>query len=141
MLPMIMRRSGRPMYWKSIFDDDFMPSFNSTGNHNLPAVNIRENDSNYFVELAVPGLRKDQIRIEVKDDLLTISSEIKNEKEVENEGFTRKEFNYSTFCRSFNLPEGTDSEKISANYKDGILSVSIPREEKKAELSREIKIS
>ncbi len=140
MLPTITRRNSSPFFWKSILDDDIFPSFNVPGNNNLPAVNIREEEKNYFVDLAVPGLSKDDIKIDVKDDLLTISSEQKNENQSNGEGFTRREFSYSSFCRSFHLPEGTDAARIEASYKDGILSVTIPREEKKAELSRQIKI-
>jgi HSP20 family protein len=142
MLPMITRRSYKPLTLSDFFNEDFFPTFNRN-NGSLPAVNIREDNQAFYLELAVPGMDKKDLRIEVKDDVLTISSEQKDEKQQEFEGYKRKEFSYSSFCRSFYLPEDVNGEKIGANYKDGILSVEIPKleEEKKKEKIREISIS
>jgi HSP20 family protein len=141
MLPMITRRSYKPFLWSSLFDDDFFPVM-SQRNTSMPAVNIREDEKRFVLDLAVPGIDKKDLKIEIHEDVLTISSENKNEKEETQDGFKRREFSYSSFCRSFYLPENVNKEKIAANYKDGILTVEIPKEEEeKAKLSREVKIS
>jgi HSP20 family protein len=140
MLPSITRKSFRP-FWPNLFDDDFFSSVPSRTN-SMPAVNIREDEKNYFLELAVPGIEKNDIKIDINEDVLTISSERKNEMEENKEGYTRKEFSYSSFVRSFYIPENVNPDSIQANYKEGILTVSLPKmEEDKKKLSREIKIS
>ena len=139
MLPSITRRSFRPFL--NLFDDEFFstPSMRSSS---MPAVNIREDEKNFVLELAAPGIDKKDIKIDVNEDVLTISSEQKNESEENREGYTRKEFSFNSFVRSFYIPENVDKDHISANYKDGILSVSFPKhEEDKKKISREIKIS
>jgi HSP20 family protein len=142
MLPMITRRNYKPLTLSDFLNEDFFPTFNrNTGS--LPAVNIREDEKAFYLELAVPGMDKKDLHIEVKDDVLTISSEHKEEKQEELEGYKRREFSYSSFCRSYYLPEDVNGDKIGANYKDGILNVEIPRleEEKKKEKVRSISIS
>ena len=142
MLPVITRRNYKPLTLSDFFNEDFFPTFNrNTGS--LPAVNIREDEKAFFLELAVPGMDKKDLRIEVKDDVLTISSEHKEERQEDLEGYKRREFSYSSFCRSFYLPEDVNGEKIGATYKDGILNVEIPKleEEKKKERIRSISIS
>src|ERR1035437_2248521 len=132
MLPTITRRSFRPFYMPNIFDDDFFPVL-SNRTSSMPAVNIREDDKNYVLDLAIPGIEK-------KD--LTISSEKKNESEESKDGYKRKEFSYSAFCRSFYIPENVNREKIEANYKDGILSVALPKqEEEKNKITKKIEIA
>ena len=141
MLPMITRRSYKPFLWSSLFDDDFLPVV-SQMNTSMPAVNIKEDEQRFLLDLAVPGINKKDLKIEIHEDVLTISSENKNEKEDTRNGFKRREFSYSSFCRSFYLPENANSDKISASYKDGILTIELPKqEEEKAKLSREVKIS
>lgn len=142
MLPMITRRSYKPLTLSDFFNEDFFPTF-SRNTSSLPAVNIKEDNKAFYLELAVPGMDKKDLRIEVKDDVLTVSSGHTEEKEQDYEGYKRKEFSYSSFCRSFYLPEDVNSEKIVAVYKDGILNVEIPKleEEKKKEKIREINIS
>lgn len=142
MLPMITRRGYKPLTLQDFFNEDIFPTFSRTTT-NLPAVNIREDGRAFYLELAVPGMDKKDLHLEVKDDVLTISSEHKEEKQQENDGYKRKEFSYSSFCRSFYLPEDVNSENISASYKDGILNVEIPKleEERKKQKSREVKIS
>jgi HSP20 family protein len=141
MLPTITRRSFRPFYMPNLFDDDFFSvSKNSTSS--LPAVNIREDEKNYVLELAVPGLDKKDLKIDINEDVLTVSSETKNENEVSRDGYKRKEFSYSSFSRSFYIPENVNRDNIEANYKDGILKVEFPKqEEEKTKITREIKIS
>ncbi|HUW93260.1 MAG TPA: Hsp20/alpha crystallin family protein [Bacteroidales bacterium] len=139
---MINRRGYKPLTFQDFFNEDLFPAFTRTGS-NLPAVNIREDDKAFYLELAVPGMDKKDLHIEVKDDVLTISSEHQEEKNQEQDGYKRKEFSYSSFCRSFYLPEDVNSETIGASCKDGILNVEIPKleEEKKKEKICEVKIS
>jgi len=141
MLPTITRKSFRPFYMSNLFDDDFFPAFQSRSN-SMPAVNIRENDKSYILDLAVPGMDKKDLKIDINEDVLTISSESKHETEENKDGYKRKEFSYSSFCRSFYIPENVSRDKIEANYKDGILSVGLPKqEEEKSRVSRQINIS
>ncbi len=142
MLPMITRRNYKPLTLSDFFNEDFFPSY-ARNTSSLPAVNIREDEKAFYLELAVPGMDKKDLRIEVKDDVLTISAEQKEDKQEDLEGFRRREFSYSSFCRSFYLPEDVNGEKIGANYKDGILNVEIPKlsEDKKREKIRSISIS
>ena len=141
MLPTITKRSFRPFYMPGIFDDDFFPVL-SNRTSSMPSVNIREDEKNYILELAVPGIDKKDLKIDINEDVLTISSETKNESEENKDGYKRKEFSYSSFCRSFYIPENVNRNIIEANYKDGILSVSLPKqEEEKNKITRQIKIS
>jgi HSP20 family protein len=140
MLPTITRKTFRP-FFPSLFDDDFFP-VNTSRPNSLPAVNIREDDKNYFLDLAVPGMDKKDLKIDINEDVLTISSESKTENEEKQEGYTRKEFSYSSFVRSFYIPENVNRDSIQANYKEGILTVSFPKhEEDKKKITREVKIS
>jgi HSP20 family protein len=141
MLPTITRRSFRPFYMSNLFDDDFLPGVQNR-NSSMPAVNIKEDEKRYSLELAVPGIDKKNLKIDMNEDVLTISSESKNETEENRDGYKRKEFSYSSFCRSFYIPENVNRDKIEANYKDGILTVGLPKqEEEKSKISRQINIS
>ena len=114
----------------------------SATNTTLPSVNIKESNEDFEVEVAAPGLNRDDFKIEVEHGLLRISSE----KEVSNETadgqhFTQREFSYQSFCRSFTLPNSADSDKIGAKYENGILKISIPKkEEAKPRPPRKIEI-
>ena len=108
----------------------------------MPAVNIREDEKKFILDLAIPGIDKKDLKIDIAEDVITISSESKEEKEEKSEDFRRKEFSYQSFCRSFYLPDNVNKDKIEANYKDGILTVMLPKEvEEKAKISRQVKIS
>ena len=121
-------------------DDEMTPTMNRW--NRMPAVNIREDDYNYHLELAAPGLKKDDFKITLDNNLLTIETEMKDEKEVNKQNYSRKEFNYHAFRRSFTLPESADNEKIDAKYKDGVLNLMIPKkEESRVKPQRTIKIS
>jgi len=141
MLPMISKRGYKPLTFQDFFNEDFFPTFTRSAN-NLPAVNIREDEKAFYLELAVPGMDKKDLKIDLKDDVLTISSEHKEEKEDNGDGYKRREFSYNSFCRSFYLPENIDADKIDAGYKDGILEISIPKKEEEKKIkSREVTIS
>jgi HSP20 family protein len=141
MLPTITRRSFRPFFVPNLFDDDFFPML-SNRTSSMPSVNIREDEKNYILDLAIPGINKNDLKIDINEDVLTVSSESKEEKEENKDGYKRKEFSYSSFCRSFYVPENVNRDKIEANYKDGVLSVSLPKQEvEKNKITRQIEIS
>lgn len=123
------------------FGTEFMSNFN-TG-MTLPAVNVLDTANDYLVKMAVPGLKKSDFNISVDNLLLSISAEVKSEYEnVDNENYTRREFGYSSFKRTFTLPESVETDKISAKYDDGILKVTLPkREEAKKKPLKNIKVS
>lgn len=96
---------------------------------NVPAVNITENENEYLVSLAAPGLKKEDLKIDVNANMLTISSEKQESKEEKDKKFTRKEYNYSSFSRSFTLPDEINKDNIEARYEDGVLHITLPRKE------------
>lgn len=98
---------------------------------NLPSVNLKETDTQIEVELAAPGMKREDFKVEIDNDMLMISSEKEEEKEEvrKKENFIRKEFNYQSFSRTFTLPETANENKIEANYKDGILHVIIGKKD------------
>ncbi|OQY11231.1 MAG: heat-shock protein [Desulfobacteraceae bacterium 4572_19] len=113
-------------------------------NSTLPAVNVRENDNEYYIDVAAPGLKKGDFNVSYDNGRLSISSEQKAEhEEKDGEKVTRREFSYQAFQRSFSVPENTvNADKIVAKYDNGILHVTLPkREEAKPKPAREIKIS
>lgn len=122
-----------PTLFDRFFDNDLFDWSNknfSLTNTTLPSVNILEDDNSYEVEMAAPSLNKDDFKIELNNDVLTISSEKKNENETkEGQRYTRKEFSYQSFSRSFTLPDSVDNDKIKAKYENGVLRVIIPKRE------------
>src|SRR5690606_7550388 len=120
----------------SMFDDFFRPWnewFDNGGfmsrTLSMPAVNISEAKDSYLVSLAVPGMKKDDFKVDVEGIMLTISSEKSETKEASAEKCTRKEYNYSSFSRSFTIPDDVEIEKIDARYQDGVLKLTLPRKE------------
>jgi HSP20 family protein len=108
----------------------------------MPAVNISENEDGFMLEMAAPGLKKSDFTINLDNNVLTISSEKQEEQEDSKQNYSCKEFNFSSFSRSFTLPKSIDFDKIKADYKDGILKVSLPkREDAKVALNRQIEIA
>ena len=108
----------------------------------LPRVNITESDEDFRVEMAAPGMKREDFHVELNNDTLVISSEISDTKEEDNASYTRKEFNYESFKRSFHLPNTVEGDKIEAKYQDGLLRLVIPKkEEAKRKPARTIKIS
>ena len=128
--------------WTNLFDwseRDYLGM-----NMTLPAVNIKETGDAFYVEMAAPGMKKEDFDIELENNILTIKSEMKSEDELrEGEKYTRREFSYQSFQRTFNLNKKiVDDAKINARYSDGILSIVLPKkEEAKDKPARRIKIS
>lgn len=103
------------------FDADWMKK------QSMPAVNVKESDKDFEIEVAAPGLTKKDFKVNVENQVLTISSEKEEEKEQKEKNYTRKEFSYSSFSRSFTLPENVNEEDVKASYQDGILKLSVPK--------------
>lgn len=119
----------------TVFSENYQTGFSS------PKVNIRESKDDYFVDMAVPGMKKEDFTIDLDNDVLNISSENKVDNETTEENFTRREFGYASFKRTFTLPDSIDEGKIKAKYEDGILSIQLPkREEAKPKPARTIEI-
>jgi HSP20 family protein len=126
------------------FDADrfFDSSIPSTLAATLPAVNIRENGNEFSLEVAAPGLKKDDFKINVENGTLTISAEKEEKKEEKDEKFTRREYSFNSFTRSFTLPQTVKSDDIKARYEDGVLKLSVPKkEEVKKIAAKEIRVS
>lgn len=135
-----------PSLFDRFFEGDLFDWTNrnfSDTNTTLPSVNIKENDDAFEVEMAAPGLEKKDFSIELNNNTLTISSEKKVENETkEGEQYTKREFSYQSFSRSFTLPNTAESDKIAAKYDNGILKVNIPKkEEAKPKPAKRIAIS
>jgi HSP20 family protein len=111
------------------FDDDRFFNSSLMSGRSIPAVNVKENEKNFEVELATPGYDKQDFKIDIDNGLLTISAERKEEQEKKEDHYTRREFGYSSFSRSFNLPVNTNEEAINARYEDGVLKLTIPKRE------------
>ena len=143
MIPMLRNTRFLPSFTDDFFGKDFLADFFDSSTHkSIPEVNVKENKDEFKIEVAAPGLAKNDFKIDINNNVLTISSEREVKNVDENEKFIRREFSYSSFQRSFSLPETVNQDKISANHKDGILTISIPkREEAKEKPKREIKIS
>ncbi|MBL8001110.1 MAG: Hsp20/alpha crystallin family protein [Flavobacteriales bacterium] len=106
----------------------------------MPSVNITERAEDYKLEMLAPGYERQDLKMNVEDEVLTISAEHKSEQSKENERYTRREFSRSSFSRSFRLPEGTQHDAIKAEYTNGVLSVIIPKVAPRKPSVREIQI-
>jgi HSP20 family protein len=111
-----------------VFKPDWFGGMENFGN-TFPAVNIRENERDFELEIAVPGKKKEDFNIEVDNNVLTVSLEDKKEDEVKEDNYTRREFSFSSFKRAFTLPETVNEEKINASYTGGILRFTLPKKE------------
>jgi HSP20 family protein len=140
--------SGLPTFSR-MFDDFFKTEFPVWSHNNfaaegttLPAVNIKETDKEFDLELAAPGMKKDDFKVGVEDDVLTISAEKEVSKEEKEDQYSRKEFSYTSFMRRFNLPDTVESDKVSAKYRDGVLYITLPKKpEAQPKPAKTIKIS
>ena len=144
---LVLRNTNQvPSLFDRFFDGDMFDWSNrnfSNTNTTIPSVNIKENADAFMVEVAAPGFEKGDFKIELNLNTHSISSEKKVENETrEGEVFTKREFSYQSFSRSFTLPQIADGDRIEANYQNGILTVLIPkREEAKPKPARMIEIN
>ncbi len=135
-----------PSFWDNFFSKELgdwgSSNFSSTDT-TLPAVNVKEDEETFLIEVAAPGMSKNDFKVDLENNMLTISSEKEAEKQEEEKGrYTRREFSYLSFRRSFTVPETlVDRDKITARYNEGILRVTLPKkEEVKPKPAREISI-
>ena len=122
---------------ESIFDSKW-PNVNTS----LPSVNISEDDKCFCVDVVAPGFKKEDFKVNIDDDILTISAETKTENgdENKNKQYSRREYSYSSFTRSFRLPENAKDDKVAASYKDGILKLDIPKTENPVKAKKEVQV-
>ncbi len=127
----------------NLFLENQLDSLNNYETFSIPAINIIENLPNFVVELAAPGLHKEDFTIEVEEDTLKIASKkVEEKKEESNDSrFRKREFDYKSFERSFKLPENIQIEDIQANYENGVLRVTLPKMEEKKVLKKMVEIS
>ncbi|SDQ65037.1 HSP20 family protein [Chryseobacterium soldanellicola] len=138
-MSIVKRNNGSllPANPRTLFDDFFSRELFNWGNNNysstlttLPSVNIKENPDNFEVEVAVPGMEKQDFQITLEGNILTISSSKKNQAEEKEDNYTRREFSYQSFKRSFELAKNVvDEEHIEAKYENGVLKLMIPKSE------------
>ncbi|WP_138479474.1 Hsp20/alpha crystallin family protein [Dyadobacter bucti] len=130
-------------YLNGFFGKDLFHEFNTPAfSGSVPAVNVVESTEGFRIELAAPGLQKSDFKLNLEKNQLTISAQKEQKNEENNEKYTRKEFKYTSFQRTFTLPNSVDGDKIEANYAEGILYVALPkREEAKEKPAREIEIA
>lgn len=140
--------SSIPSLLNDFFTEDWLDSSLAnwrTAGTTLPAVNVKETNDDFSIEVAAPGLKRDDFKVELDNNVLTISSEMQNQREETDKTgkYTRREFSYQSFQRSFSLPENkVDGGKIVAKYTDGILNVTVPKkEEAKVKPARQISVS
>ena len=130
-----------PSNWMEDFfaDNYFKPAVNGIS---IPAVNISENKTAYKLNVSAPGFKKEDFKLEVENGYLVISAETKEEKEDKDEKYTRQEYSYNSFSRSFSLPEQIKEEDIAAQYEDGLLKVTIPKlkVEETAKMTKQIAV-
>ncbi len=130
----LVKWTNRPLVplVNSVFDDFFSNNQDwrlPIERSNTPAANVAETESDFTIELAVPGKQKEDFKIEIDSNVIAISSEEESSTETEEKNYTRKEYSYQSFCRSFTLPENANAENISAEYAEGVLKVVIPKNE------------
>lgn len=129
-------------YFNNVFDSLFSDALNKNyGVNKVPNVNIYEGEHEYKIELAAPGLTKEDFKIDLKKDNLSVWAEKKAEEGTIEKDYSRKEFEYSSFARSFVLPEGVDTDKISAEYLNGILTITIGKKDEAKLTHKEIIVS
>jgi len=142
MLPILKSKSFFPSIVDEFFGKDYLPNlFEFQTGINMPSVNIIEGKDDFRIEVAAPGLEKGDFKINLENNVLTISSEKEQKREEKDERYMRREFSYTSFNRSFSLPQTVDADKISASHNNGILAISIPkREEAKVKPAKQIEI-
>ncbi len=150
MTALLKRESLLPTWTNDLFDTGRFLSpqlFNFDSDrfdfaNRVPSVNITENEKEFKIEMAAPGLERKDFKVEVEDGMLCISSEKKEESKEEKKNYTRREYSYNSFSRSFTLPDNSSPDKINAKYENGVLHISLPKKEVTvSKPAKEIKVS
>lgn len=130
--------------WSNFLDLEnfFSPDWLGRPRNVFPAVNVSENDKQYNVDIVAPGFKKEDFKVNVEDDTLTISAETKQESNEEDKEkqYSRREYSYSSFTRSFQLPDNAQDDQIGASYTDGVLKLIIPKSQQQVKASKEVRI-
>lgn len=131
-MTLVKFKNRYPSFLDEFFGGHIFDSNNNSSSigYSLPAVNVRESETNFEVEVAAPGMKKEDFKIELDNNILGISSERKEESTDEKEKYTRREFSYSSFRRTFTLPESVNENEIKAKYNEGVLRIEIPKKNK-----------
>ena len=140
MLPVMFKSNWFPTVFEDFLNNDFMPRANTTA----PAVNVREDEKAYTMEVAAPGIKKEFCRVSINDEgnlIIAIENKFEHKETEKKHRYLRREFSYSNYEQNYELPEDVDKENISAKVEDGILTVTLPRVQKEVKkLSRSINI-
>ena len=134
-------------FWDEPFNNFFKSGFpdlwSGGDTETIPSVNVIEESNQYVVEMAAPGLKRDDFSVKIENNVLTISceKEIENKPEKESKAYSRREYNYSYFSRSFTIPDNIKAEEIMAKYENGVLILNLPKKFDKKEISeKKIKV-
>ena len=129
---MLLARRNNEQTWlnnwfdDSFFDTDLMPRINATA----PAVNVRENEKSYIMDIAAPGLKKEFVRLDLDNDgnlNIAIENKLEHKQENKKEHYIRREFSYSNYQQAYTLPDDVDKDKISAKVENGVLEILLPK--------------
>ncbi|MFS2190153.1 Hsp20/alpha crystallin family protein [Mucilaginibacter sp. Mucisp84] len=137
-------KSHRVPSWKSMMENFWSPDRffdkTSSGGEFLPAVNIRETKNHYKLDVAVPGFKKNDFKIITEDGLLIISAETNKEEKEAIDSYTRKEFSFASFRRTFKLPDNVEEDGVNANYHNGLLEIELKKSGRNQAAKKEIKV-
>ena len=140
MMPMMRSNNWIPAVFNDLFDTDYLPKVNATA----PAINVKESDKAYTVELAAPGMKKEDFNVHINDEgnlVIKMEQKQENKEEDKNTRYLRREFSYSKFEQTLILPDDVKKEDISAKVENGVLTVGLPKMvEEKVKVSRQIEI-
>lgn len=126
----------------AFFDDFFTKDFENGWSNSMPAVNVKESENSFDIEVAVPGYKRDDFSVELNNDVLKISAKVENKQEEDKDNYTYRQFNYQSFERTFRLPENTvKADAIEAKYENGILQLHLPKVEEVKPVKKQIAIS
>ena len=142
-MTLVKKRTEFPVFgdvMTNLFEDRFFEPIKRSIVTHSPSVNIFENEVAFTIQLAVPGFKKENFEIDLKNNRLIVSAEIKEENQELKPNFTLREFNYSQFSRSFNLPKNADQSNIKAGYTDGILEIVIAKKEQEKLITTKIEV-
>jgi len=141
MLPVMFKNSWFPTVFDEFFNSDLTPHTNTT---TAPAVNVKEDDKAYTMEVAAPGIKKEYCRVSINEDgnlCVAIENKMEHKEEDKKQHYLRREFSYTNYQQNYSLPDDVVRDKISASVADGILTVTLPKQQKEAKVSKSIEIS
>ena len=141
MLPVMFKNCWFPTMFDEFLNNDFTPSTCTT---TAPAVNVKEDEKAYTMEVAAPGIKKEYCRVSLNEDgnlSIAIENKMEHKEEDKKQHYLRREFSYTNYQQNYSLPEDVVKDKISARVENGILTVTLPKQEKEAKVSKSIEIS